>query len=68
MEREMAWMEAFAAKYEHGIGRDQYLEAYLEMSRHFQTKREQARTEREARQWAKLQGFVDAQGEPEAGE
>jgi hypothetical protein len=65
-DRELAWLEAFVARY--GINPDRSIEMYLEISRHFETKREQAKTAREARKWeaearkwAELESFVDDQ-------
>jgi hypothetical protein len=58
IDRELAWLEAFVGKY--GIDPARGCELYLEMSRHFQTKREQGKAEREVRQWKRAQRYLRA--------
>ena len=51
IDRELAWLESLVGKY--GIDPARQHELYLEISRHFRTKREHEKAEREARRWAR---------------
>ena len=53
IERELAWLESLVGKY--GIDPARQHELYLEISRHFRTKREHEKAEREARRWERVQ-------------
>jgi hypothetical protein len=53
IERELAWLESLVAKY--GVDPARQFELYLEISRHFRTKREHEKAEREARRWERVQ-------------
>ena len=63
LEGEFAWLDELADKY--GIDPNRKVELYCEVARHFQTKREQAKTVRELRQREKLNAILDAALRPE---
>jgi hypothetical protein len=63
-DHEMNWISEFTSRY--GINPARGFEMYLEISRHFENKREREKTAREARKWAELQSFANRQTKPEA--
>jgi hypothetical protein len=58
MEREIEWATGFAEKY--GIAADRRIEMYLELSEHFENKREHEKTAREVRRWEEAIAITNA--------